>query len=118
MSRAGTCPYEAGNRYFAVLAVIRRRILTDQARQAGKARKSDALQRLIEQMVERYFADAPGVVQEVFGGEGSQHLRLPVLNGPIEVRDTKAVDEEINDFKAALGNTSPDTALSRPSRLS
>ena len=57
------------------------------------------------------FADAPGVVAEVFGGEGSQHLRLPVLNGPIEMRDTKAVEREISDFKSALGNTSPDRAF-------
>jgi len=28
---------------------------------------------------------------------------LPILNGPIEMRDTKAVDKEINDFKSALG---------------
>ena len=57
------------------------------------------------------FADAPGVAQDAFGSEGSQHLRLPVLNGPIEMRDTKAVDKEINDFKSALGDTSPDNAF-------
>ena len=57
------------------------------------------------------FADAPGVAMDVFGSEGSKHLRLPVLNGPIEVRDAKAVDKEIADFKSALGNTSPDKAF-------
>src|ERR1700722_15042874 len=57
------------------------------------------------------FADAPGVAADAFGSEGSQHLRLPVLNGPIEMRDTKAVDREISDFKSALGNTSPDKAF-------
>ena len=57
------------------------------------------------------FADAPGVAQDAFGSEGSQHLRLPVLNGPIEMRDTKAVDKEISDFKSALGDTSPDNAF-------
>jgi 5-methyltetrahydropteroyltriglutamate--homocysteine methyltransferase len=57
------------------------------------------------------FADAPGVAADAFGSEGSQHLRLPVLNGPIETRDTKAVDKEISDFKSALGNTSPDKAF-------
>ena len=57
------------------------------------------------------FADAPGVAQDAFGSEGSLHLRLPVLNGPIEVRDTNAVDKEISDFKSALGNTSPDNAF-------
>ena len=45
------------------------------------------------------FPDAPGVVAEVFGGEGSQHLRLPVLNGPIEVRDTKAVEKGNQRFQ-------------------
>jgi 5-methyltetrahydropteroyltriglutamate--homocysteine methyltransferase len=57
------------------------------------------------------FADAPGVAKDAFGSEGAQHLRLPILNGPIEMRDTKAVDKEINDFKSALGNTSPDNAF-------
>jgi 5-methyltetrahydropteroyltriglutamate--homocysteine methyltransferase len=36
---------------------------------------------------------------------------MPVLNGPIEVRDTKAVDKEIADFKSALDNASPDKAF-------
>ncbi len=57
------------------------------------------------------FLDAPGVAQDVFGGEGSKHLRLPVLNGAIETRDSKAVDKEINDFKSALGDTSLDNAF-------
>jgi 5-methyltetrahydropteroyltriglutamate--homocysteine methyltransferase len=57
------------------------------------------------------FADAPGVVTDAFGNEGFKHLRLPVLNGPIEVRDATAVDKEIADFKSALGNTSPDKAF-------
>src|SRR5271170_8322702 len=47
------------------------------------------------------FADAPGVAMDAFGGEGAQRLRLPILNGPIEMRDTLAVDREINDFKSA-----------------
>jgi 5-methyltetrahydropteroyltriglutamate--homocysteine methyltransferase len=50
------------------------------------------------------FADAPGVAVDAFGGEAFQHLRLPILNGPIEVRDSKAVDKEIKDFTSALGN--------------
>ena len=57
------------------------------------------------------FADAPGVAQDAFGSEGFKHLRLPVLNGPIEMRDTEAVDKEISDFKSALGTTSPDSAF-------
>jgi 5-methyltetrahydropteroyltriglutamate--homocysteine methyltransferase len=57
------------------------------------------------------FADAPGVAADAFGSEGSKHMRLPILNGPIEMRDTKAVDKEISDFKSALGTTSPDNAF-------
>ena len=57
------------------------------------------------------FMDAPGVAQDAFGSEGSQHLRLPLLNGPIEMRDTEAVDKEIADFKSALGDTAADNAF-------
>ena len=57
------------------------------------------------------FADAPGVAMDAFGGEAFSHVRLPILNGPIEVRDSKAVDKEINDFKSALGNTPVDNAF-------
>jgi hypothetical protein len=38
------------------------------------------------------FADAFGVAIDAFGSEGAQRLRLPILNGPIEMRDTLAVD--------------------------
>jgi 5-methyltetrahydropteroyltriglutamate--homocysteine methyltransferase len=57
------------------------------------------------------FADAPGVAVDAFGGEAFQHMRLPILNGPIEVRDSEAVDKEINDFRSALGNTPADSAF-------
>ena len=57
------------------------------------------------------FADAPGVAADAFGSEGSSHLRLPVVNGPIEVRDTKAIDKQIADFRSALGNAPPDKAF-------
>jgi len=42
---------------------------------------------------------------------GFQTFAAAVLNGPIAVRDTEAVDKEIADFKSALGNTSPDWAF-------
>jgi 5-methyltetrahydropteroyltriglutamate--homocysteine methyltransferase len=48
-------------------------------------------------------ADVPEVMAQVFGSEGGPHFRLPVLNGPIEPRDTGFVAREIDDFKAALG---------------
>jgi 5-methyltetrahydropteroyltriglutamate--homocysteine methyltransferase len=57
------------------------------------------------------FADAPGVAADAFGSEGSQHMRLPILNGPIELRDSKAIDNELADFKSALGATPPDNAF-------
>jgi len=46
-----------------------------------------------------------------FVGEGEAHLRMPVLNGPIEPRESGAVAEEISAFKAALGDLDPDRAF-------
>jgi 5-methyltetrahydropteroyltriglutamate--homocysteine methyltransferase len=56
-------------------------------------------------------ADAPEVAADVFGSEAAQHLRLPVLNGPIEPRDGGFVAREIDDFQAALDGTDPDDAF-------
>jgi 5-methyltetrahydropteroyltriglutamate--homocysteine methyltransferase len=56
-------------------------------------------------------ADVPDVMAQVFAGEGIQHLRLPMLNGPIERRDTGFVAREIDDFKAALGVGNPEPAF-------
>jgi hypothetical protein len=55
-------------------------------------------------------ADVPDVMAQVFAGEGIQHLRLPMLNGPIEPRDTGFVARVIDDFKAALGVGNPEPA--------
>lgn len=55
--------------------------------------------------------DFPEMIPVVFGTEYSQHLRLPVLKGPIEPRDPQAVQREIADFKAALGDADPDGAF-------
>jgi|SRR5579875_545824 len=55
--------------------------------------------------------EAPEMIPEVFGGEGGAHLRLPILDAPIEPRDPDAVHREIADFKAALGEVSPDQAF-------
>jgi 5-methyltetrahydropteroyltriglutamate--homocysteine methyltransferase len=44
-------------------------------------------------------------------GEGVAHLRMPVLNGPIEPRDYSAVAEEIEAFSAALDGASPDDSF-------
>jgi 5-methyltetrahydropteroyltriglutamate--homocysteine methyltransferase len=56
-------------------------------------------------------ADVPDVISQVFGDEGAKHLRLPLLNGPIEPRDTGFVGREIDDFQAALGGLSPEPAF-------
>jgi 5-methyltetrahydropteroyltriglutamate--homocysteine methyltransferase len=63
------------------------------------------------QMVAADVADAPETAAEAFGSEGFKHLRVPVLNGPIEARGDEAVNLEIADFKAALGGGSPDDAF-------
>jgi 5-methyltetrahydropteroyltriglutamate--homocysteine methyltransferase len=55
--------------------------------------------------------DVPDVMAQVFGGEGTQRLRLPMLNGPIEPRDTGFVTREITDFKAALGGDNLEPAF-------
>jgi 5-methyltetrahydropteroyltriglutamate--homocysteine methyltransferase len=49
-------------------------------------------------------ADAPGVIPDIFGDEAASHLRLPILNGPIEARDNEFVQREIDDFRTALGS--------------
>ncbi len=46
-------------------------------------------------------ADTPEIIAEAMGS--GQPVRLPILDGPIEARDTDAVVREIDDFSAALG---------------
>jgi 5-methyltetrahydropteroyltriglutamate--homocysteine methyltransferase len=55
--------------------------------------------------------EAPEMIPDVFGGEGAQHLRLPILTSPIEPRDTSTIGEEVADFEAALDGASPDDAF-------
>lgn len=56
-------------------------------------------------------ADAPEIAAEAMGSVGAEHLRLPILNGPMEARNSEAVQDEIADFKAALNGASPDDAF-------
>jgi 5-methyltetrahydropteroyltriglutamate--homocysteine methyltransferase len=56
-------------------------------------------------------AEAPEMIPGIFGDEGGQHLRLPILSGPITPRDTGAIQAEIAAFKAALGGASTDDAF-------
>jgi 5-methyltetrahydropteroyltriglutamate--homocysteine methyltransferase len=55
--------------------------------------------------------DTPDAFPSVFAGEGQQHLRMPVLTGPIEPRDTDAVADELDAFRSALGGVDPDDAF-------
>ena len=55
--------------------------------------------------------DFPEVVQKIFANEGGAHLRLPNVEGPIELKDPDAVRRDIENLKAALGNRDPDTAF-------
>jgi 5-methyltetrahydropteroyltriglutamate--homocysteine methyltransferase len=56
-------------------------------------------------------ADAPEIAADALGSVGSQHMRLPILSGPIEARDPDAVRHEIDDFSAALNGTPRDDAF-------
>jgi len=56
------------------------------------------------------YADAPEMVS-VMESQGVGHVRLPILNGPMEPRDADAVNREIADFAAALNGGSPDDAF-------
>ena len=56
-------------------------------------------------------ADAPGVAQAIFGSSAGQHVMLPQMIGPIELRDRGAVQADIDNFKAAIGGRDPDKAF-------
>jgi 5-methyltetrahydropteroyltriglutamate--homocysteine methyltransferase len=63
------------------------------------------------QFIAADLAEAPEIIPDVFGDEASQHLRLPILNAPIEPRDTGSIEREIEDFTAALDRASADDAF-------
>jgi 5-methyltetrahydropteroyltriglutamate--homocysteine methyltransferase len=54
-------------------------------------------------------ADAPEIIAEALGTLAP--TRLPVLDGPMEPRDTDAVAREIDDFAAALGDNRVDAFI-------
>jgi 5-methyltetrahydropteroyltriglutamate--homocysteine methyltransferase len=56
-------------------------------------------------------AAVPQLAASHFGDEGGQHIIMPIVIGPIEVRDKNAVKVDIENFKAALGGKSPDEAF-------
>src|SRR3984885_13818135 len=57
-------------------------------------------------------ADFPILVQKMFiDDEGGKHLVMPVVDGPIELRDREAVNDDIANFKSALGSSNSDEAF-------
>jgi 5-methyltetrahydropteroyltriglutamate--homocysteine methyltransferase len=64
------------------------------------------------QFIATDLGDFPEIVNKLFvENEGGQHLVLPNVEGPIELRDHDAVLRDIRNLKAALGGRSPDTAF-------
>jgi 5-methyltetrahydropteroyltriglutamate--homocysteine methyltransferase len=47
-------------------------------------------------------ADYPALEKKVFGDPGRSRRKTPACNGPISVRDPKAVREDVDNLKAAL----------------
>jgi 5-methyltetrahydropteroyltriglutamate--homocysteine methyltransferase len=56
-------------------------------------------------------AEVPEIAADLFQGEGVAHLRLPLLNGPIQPRDQAFVQREISVLDAALGDADHDGAF-------
>ena len=56
-------------------------------------------------------APFPELAQQLFGQEGAGHIRRPITARPLEPRDPAAIQTEIDDFAAALGDLSPDDAF-------
>src|SRR5262245_42915122 len=64
------------------------------------------------QFVATDLGDFPEIVNQLFvENEGGRHLVLPNVEGPIELRDHGAVQRDIRNLKAALGDRSPETAF-------
>jgi methionine synthase II (cobalamin-independent) len=64
------------------------------------------------QFVATDLGDFPEIVSKLFvENEGGQHLVLPNVEGPIELRDRDAVQRDILNLRAALGSRPPDSAF-------
>ena len=64
------------------------------------------------QFVATDLGDFPDIVNKLFvENEGGRHLVMPNVEGPIELRDHDAVQRDIRNLRAALGDRSPDTAF-------
>jgi 5-methyltetrahydropteroyltriglutamate--homocysteine methyltransferase len=63
------------------------------------------------QFIAQDIGDAPEVGADAFGDEGAAHMRMPILNGPMEPRGAEAITKELDDLSAALGDASHDGAF-------
>lgn len=64
------------------------------------------------QFVATDLADFPGIINKLFvADEAGQHVILPFVEGPIELRDKEAIQKDIAHFKTALNGRSPDMAF-------
>jgi 5-methyltetrahydropteroyltriglutamate--homocysteine methyltransferase len=53
----------------------------------------------------------PGVAQKLFANEVGAHILMLSCEGPVEVRDADAVNEDIETLKSALGDLAPEAAF-------
>jgi 5-methyltetrahydropteroyltriglutamate--homocysteine methyltransferase len=63
------------------------------------------------QFVATDLAEFPDIVNKIFANEAGQHVIMPNVEGPIELKDKNAVQKDIDNFKAALKGRSPDLAF-------
>jgi len=63
------------------------------------------------QMTLADMAEVPILAGKMFSEEGGQHVVMPVVDGPIELRDREAVKIDIANLKSAIGSSSPDDAF-------
>jgi 5-methyltetrahydropteroyltriglutamate--homocysteine methyltransferase len=64
------------------------------------------------QFVATDLGEFPDIINKLFvENEGGRHLVMPNVEGPIELRDAGAVERDIDNLKAALGDGSPDDAF-------
>src|SRR5262245_11814421 len=64
------------------------------------------------QFVATDLGEFPDIVNKLFvENEGGRHLVMPNVEGPIELADPGAIARDIDNFRAALGDVSPDMAF-------
>ncbi len=56
-------------------------------------------------------SEFPDIATKIFANEAGAHLALPYVEGPIELKDPDAVNRDIANLKAAMGDRDPDDAF-------